>query len=72
MSWFHRQKPPAYDPATQQPAVRKSYCNREMTFGFVDKATGKFQACACANSQRELDALCREYGVASDTLKTIY
>ena len=40
MSLFHREKAPAYDPALLQPAVRKSYCNREMTLGFIEKATG--------------------------------
>ena len=31
-----------YDPATQEPAVRRSICTGEMTAGFMDRETGKF------------------------------
>ena len=72
MSWFHREKKPAFDAEKLQPAVRKSYCNREMTLGFIEKATGKFQAYCCANSQSELEAFCRSYGIQPKDLKTIY
>ena len=32
----------SFDPATQEPAVRRSICTGEMTVGYIDKATGKF------------------------------
>lgn len=70
--WFRKEKKPAYDAEKLQPAVRKSYCSREMTFGFLEKATGKFLAYAGASSQRELEALCSQYGVCPEDLKTIY
>ena len=44
MSFFGKKKPmPAFslNPATQEPAVRKSICTGEMTVGYIDKATGK-------------------------------
>ena len=72
MSWFHREKAPAFDAEALQPAVRKSYCNREMTLGFIEKATGKFREHCCANNQRELEDFCRQYGIKPEDLKTIY
>ena len=72
MGLFHRKKTPAFDAEALQPAVRKSYCNREMTFGFIEKATGKFRPYSCANTQAELEACCREYGIKIEDLKTIY
>ena len=72
MSLFHREKKPKFDAQALQPAVRKSYCNREMTLGFLEKATGKFRAQCCANSRAELEAFCREYGITPEDLKTIY
>ena len=72
MSLFHRQKSEPFDREALQPAVRKSYCNREMTLGFLDKATGKFLEHCCANNQKELEAFCRQYGIKPEDLKTIY
>ena len=58
MSLF-RKKPPAikYDPATQQPAVRRSICTGEMTVGFIDRATGRFTDLMRVDGQHELEAV---------------
>ena len=72
MLWFRKEKKPAYDLEKLQPAVRKSYCNREMTLGFIDRATGQFRAVCGANSQRELEDFCRDYGIRPEDLKTFY
>ena len=72
LHWKPKEKSRVYDPEKLQPAVRKSYCNREMAFGFIEKATGKFREYGGAGSQRELEALCRQYGVPPEELKTIY
>ena len=72
MSLFHRKKTPAFDAEVLQPAVRKSYCNREMTLGFIEKQTGKFREYCCANTQSELEDFCRQYGIRPEDLKTIY
>ena len=41
--FFHKKKQPIqYDPAKQEPAVRKSICTGEMTAGLIDRETGKF------------------------------
>ena len=72
MKWFHREQQPAFDAEKLQPAVRKSYCNREMTLGFIDKESGKFREYRGANSQHELEEFCRQYGIRPEDLKTIY
>lgn len=73
MSLFHR-KPktsiPKYDPATQQPAVRKSICTGEMTAGFIDKQTGKFVDLMRVDGQAGLEAFKKEIG--ADEIKEIY
>lgn len=73
MAIFRRkEKAPAYDAEKLQPAVRKSYCNREMTLGFLEKDTGRFRAHCGAMSQREVEEFCRRYGIRPEDLKTIY
>ena len=73
MFGFHRrEKTPAFDAERLQPAVRKSYCNREMTLGFIDRETGKFREHCGAGSQKELEDFCRRYGIRPEDLKTIY
>ena len=73
MAWFHRKmKALPFDPSKLQPAVRKSYCNREMTLGFLDKQTGRFIEHCGATSQRQVEEFCRSFGVKPEDLKTIY
>ena len=75
MSLFHRkpkEKVPAYDAEKLQPAVRKSYCNREMTLGFLEKDTGRFRAHCGATTQKEVEEFCRKYGIRPEDLKTFY
>ena len=74
MSLFWKKKKPAlyYDPETQQPAVRKSICTGEMTVGFTDKATGKFQDYQRVNSLEELERFFQKYGIKAEEVKTIY
>ncbi len=72
MAWFRRERAPAFDRDRLQPAVRRSYCNREMTLGFIEKENGRFHEYCCANTQAELEAFCAKYGVTAQDLKTIY
>ena len=71
MSLF-RKKPavPQYDPATQQPAVRRSICTGEMTVGFIDLRTGRFRDIMRADSQKDLDDFMKRIGAKE--IKTIY
>ena len=71
MSLFKRKKPPIhYDPATRQPAVRRSICTGEMTVGFIDRATGRFFDYMKADDQKALEDFMERVGV--DEIKTIY
>ena len=71
MLFGRRKQPPVqYDPETQEPAVRRSICNGEMTVGFIDKATGHFHDLRRVDGQKELEAFCESIGIK--TIKTIY
>ena len=73
MSLFHRKsKAPAlsYDPATQQPAVRKSICTGEMTAGFIDLNTGKFTDLMRLDGQKGLEQFKKDTG--AEEIKEIY
>ncbi|MBO4580617.1 MAG: aspartate dehydrogenase [Clostridiales bacterium] len=59
-----------YDPAHQEPAVRKSICTGEMTVGFVDLATGRFIDYKLVRSQSEIDEFMRQVG--TDKIRTVY
>lgn len=61
-----------YDPATQQPAVRKSICTGEMTAGFIDRETGRFRDIMRLDGQKGLEAFCKSVGVSAEEIKTIY
>ena len=74
MGLFAKKHPSSiqYDPAVQQPAVRRSICTGEMTVGFVDRQTGKFHDVMMAANQRELDDFLKQIGARPEDLKTIY
>ena len=69
-----RKKSPAmtYDPEAQQPAVRRSICTGEITAGFIDKKTGRFQYVMLVDGQAGLEDFCRSIGADADEVKTIY
>ena len=73
MSLFHRKpKLPkiTYDPATQQPAVRRSICTGEMTAGLIDKRTGRFIDLMRLDGPQALEDFKRDLG--TDDIKNIY
>ena len=74
MPLFRKKNTPKipYDPTVQEPVVRRSICTGEMTVGFVNRSTGKFQEYQMARDQKELDAFCRGVGIEPNQLKTIY
>ena len=74
MGLFKKKKPAAiaYDPATQQPAVRKSICTGEMTAGLVDRATGHFTDLMRLEDQAALEAFCQSLGASEEDVKIIY
>ena len=74
MQFFHKKQAPGipYDPAVQQPAVRRSVCTGEMTAGFLDRETGRFQDLMLLRDQAELADFARRTGVAPEEVKTVY
>ncbi|MBP3655159.1 MAG: aspartate dehydrogenase [Clostridia bacterium] len=70
MALFRREQRIAYDPQTQEPAVRRSICTGEMTAGFIDKQTGQFTDVMRLDGQKGLDAFCRSVG--TDEVRIIY
>lgn len=59
----------AYDPETQEPAVRRSICTGEMTVGFIDKASGKFHDLMMVDNEG-LEDFCKQVG--AEEIRTIY
>ena len=73
MPLFHRKMiAPKYDPALQQPAVRRSICNGEMTVGFIDRKTGKFLDLMKVDGERGLAEFCESIGIKPEDIRTIY
>ena len=75
MAFFNRkrrERPAPFDPATQQPAVRRSICTGEMTVGYIDRATGKFHDMMMVPDQAALEAFFRERGAGMGDVKEIY
>lgn len=73
MSLFRRRREEIpFDPVRQRPAVRRSVCTGEMTAGFIDRETGKFQDIMRVDGRAGLEAFCRAIGVAPEEVETIY
>ena len=70
MGLFGKREKPVYDPAKQEPAVRRSICTGEMTVGFIEKETGRFRDFMKVNGPKELEEFCRALGVKE--IRTIY
>ena len=72
MSLFRKRRQPAiaYDPKTQQPAVRRSICTGEMTVGFIDRSTGRFIDLMRVDGQSGLEEFMKQIGVTE--IKTLY
>ena len=70
MALFRKSKKIPYDPALQEPAVRRSICTGEMTVGFIDLQSGKFTDVMKVDGQKGLEEFMRSVGVTE--IKTIY
>lgn len=51
-----------YPASEWKPAVKKSICTGEATFGFVSKADGRFVGLGLVRDAHDLKALMEEYG----------
>lgn len=70
MALFRKSRNIPYDPALQEPAVRRSICTGEMTVGFIDRQSGKFTDVMKVEDQKGLEEFMRSVGVTE--IKTIY
>lgn len=52
-----------YDPNTMKPVLHCSICTGEQTAGFRDLETGRFTPVRLIQTQAELQAFCRDYGI---------
>lgn len=55
-----------------QPAVQTGICTGEMTFGFLDKRTGRFTGSRLVKDNAELEEILRSYGLGPDDIRHIY
>ena len=63
--FFHRKKEKkTYDPAIQTPVLRRSICTGEMTAGFRNKETGRFEEVMLIRSEKDIDDFMSEYGIS--------
>ena len=74
MLFFGKKKPEpiSYNPEEREPAIRRSICTGEMTAGFIDRSTGKFQDLMLLENQKAVTEFAERTGVAPDELKTVY
>ena len=61
---------PAYDPATEEAALRCSICTGEQTAGFRNKTTGHFREVMLIRTPDDLEQFKREYG--AEEVKKIF
>lgn len=68
MAFFSRKpketpKPP-FDPAAEEPAIRRSICTGEQVAGFRNRTTGHFREVMLLRSPKDLEDFKRDYGVS--------
>ncbi len=62
----------AWDPAIEEPVVKKSICTGEATVGFVNRATGRYRDIRKVTTPTEIEFFCQEVGIKDGKIKTIY
>ncbi len=69
----HRKNPEkTYDRNELEPVLLSSICTGEKTAGFRDLATGKFRSICLIESEKDLQAFMKEYGIREGEMKTVY
>ena len=63
---------PAFDPETEEAAVRCSICTGEQVAGFQHKSDGRFVPVQLLQSERDLDDFRVRYGLEGQEIKKIY
>lgn len=61
-----------WDREAYEPAIQKSICTGEETFGFISKADGRFHGLEALRSANDRAAVCERYGITSEEMRTIF
>ena len=74
MGIFRKRKEKAmgYDRSRLAPAIRKSICSGEETFGFIDIRDGHFTDIQLLKDEKEKAEVLRQWAVAPDEVKILY
>ena len=73
MSLFRKKSPVKdWDRENTEPAILKSICTGEETFGFIRKSDGHFTGLETVRTAGEKEALLASYGLKSGDVKTIW
>ena len=67
-----KEKVMTYDRSRLAPAIRKSICTGEETFGFISKADGRFHGLEALRSADDRAAMCERYGIKPEEIRTIF
>lgn len=62
----------SWDREKLRPAVRKSICTGEATFGFVRKTDGSFLGIQLVENDEELSSLLSSYKIRKEDVEEIY
>ena len=61
-----------WDREAYEPAIQKSICTGEETFGFISKADGRFHGLEVLRSTNDRAAMCERYGMKPEEIRTIF
>lgn len=67
-----REKVMTYDRSRLAPAIRKSICTGEETFGFIDIRDGHFTDIQLLKDEKEKAEVLRQWAVEPDEVKILY
>lgn len=61
-----------WDREAYEPAIQKSICTGEETFGFISRADGRFHGLEALRSADDRAAMCERYGIKPEEMRTIF
>jgi hypothetical protein len=69
MFFYRQKKTKSWHHETEIPCIRVSICTGEETAGFRDKDTGRFKEVMLIQSEEDLEAFRKEYGIEEEIKK---
>lgn len=61
-----------WDREVYEPAILKSICTGEETFGFISKADGRFHGIEALRSAKDKTSMCERYSIKPEEIRTIF